>query len=84
MYYVYVLKSEKDQGLYIGYSENLKERFRAHNSGEVLATRPRRPLNLVFYEAYTAKSDAKRREKYLKTSKGLSTLRLMLRESLKS
>ena len=82
MHYVYVLKSEKDHELSVGYSEDLQERVRAHNAGEVPATRPRRPLRLVFYEAYGAKSDAKRREQYLKTSKGSATLRLMLRDTL--
>lgn len=41
------------------------------------------PVELVFYEAYRNKYDALRREKYLKTSKGKSTLKNMLREFFK-
>lgn len=39
-------------------------------------------LNLFFYEAFLAKEDAIRREDYLKTTKGKSTLRMMLRVSM--
>ncbi len=83
MYYVYVLKSQLDGKLYVGYTTNLEKRLQKHRSGEVLSTSPRRPLELVFYEGYKNMEDAKRREMYLKTSKGKSSLRMMLRDSLK-
>lgn len=82
MYYLYVLKSRIDGMLYIGYTSDLKARFRKHQDGEVKSTKPRRPLELIFYEAFKHKFDAKRRERYFKTTKGKSTLRQMLRESL--
>jgi len=83
MYYVYVLKSQMDGKLYIGYTTNLKNRLQKHQYGEVLSTSPRRPFELIFYEGYKTMEDAKRREGYLKTSKGKSSLRMMLRDSLK-
>ena len=83
MYYVYVLKSELDGKLYIGYTENLQSRLKRHQGGEVISTKPRRPFNLIFYEGYKSKEDAKRRERYLKTSKGKASLRMMLQHSLK-
>jgi putative endonuclease len=82
MYYVYILKSQKKDWLYIGYSENLKRRFTEHQKGLSLATKPYRPFDLIFYEAYKAMSDAKRREQYFKTQKGRRTLKLMLKASL--
>jgi putative endonuclease len=82
-YYVYVLKSLKDENFYIGYTMDLKTRFMEHQKGAVASTKSRLPLQLVFYEAYRNKYDALRREKYLKTSKGKSTLRQMLKEFLK-
>jgi predicted GIY-YIG superfamily endonuclease len=33
MYYVYVLKSFKDNNLYIGYSEDLQTRIATHHKG---------------------------------------------------
>jgi putative endonuclease len=83
MFYVYVLKSQMDGNLYIGYTTNLKNRLQKHQNGEVLSTSPRRPFELIFYEGYKNMEDAKRREGYLKTSKGKSSLRMMLRDSLK-
>lgn len=52
MYYVYVLKSIKDGKLYTRKTSNLKRRIREHNSGKVISTKARRPLELVFYEAF--------------------------------
>ena len=83
MYYVYILKSGLDGDLYIAYTTDLRKRIRRHQNGEVQSTKSRLPFELIFYEAYKDNADAKRREKYLKTSKGKSTLRLMLRNSLK-
>jgi len=80
MYYVYVLQSQKDKLLYIGFTENIKSRITHHNKGLVLSTKNRRPLVLIFYEFYLMKEDALRRESYLKTSKGKTALKLMLKE----
>jgi len=66
MYYVYVLKSDKDKKCYIGHTRNLKKRFYEHNSGKVSSTKPRRPLVLVYYEAYKSLADAREREVRLK------------------
>jgi len=81
-YCVYVLHSVADDLLYVGFSTNLKQRLTDHFNGKVAATAPRRPLHLVHVEYYLSRSDAVRREKYLKTTRGKRTLRLMLRDSL--
>ena len=66
MYYVYILKSKKDFRFYIGFTNNLKERFVKHNSGQSTYTRKFMPWVLVYYEAYFSKNDAVLREKQLK------------------
>jgi putative endonuclease len=83
MYYLYVLRIQLDGGLNTGYTGNLKNRLKQHQNGEVTSTKPRRPLELIFYEEYRNQVDAKRRERYFKTTRGKSSLRLMLRDSLK-
>ncbi|MFA7253389.1 MAG: GIY-YIG nuclease family protein [Patescibacteria group bacterium] len=83
MYYVYILKSLSNNFTYVGYTTDLKKRFDYHQNGYVKSTKAYKPFELIFYEAYKAMADAKRREKYLKTDKGKSTLRMMLRESLR-
>lgn len=61
MYYVYILKSLKDLKLYIGRTNDLKRRFNEHKNGKVISTTNRRPLELIFHEAFKIKSDAIRR-----------------------
>ncbi len=70
MFYTYVLKSNKDSKLYIGFSEDLIKRIKEHNNGLVEATKERRPLELVYYEACKNKDKAIKREKYFKTGFG--------------
>jgi putative endonuclease len=83
-YYVYVLQSLRDNGLYIGSTGDLRMRFRLHNDGAVRSTSPRRPFELIFYEAYRSEYDAKRREIYLKSTKGRTTLKSMLQNFLQA
>ncbi|MEK7480727.1 MAG: GIY-YIG nuclease family protein [Patescibacteria group bacterium] len=83
MFYVYILLSKKDGQLYVGFTPDLKQRFKKHENGYVLATKNRRPLVLIYYEAYTSNTHAKRREKYLKGGKGRSELKIQLKECFK-
>lgn len=82
--YVYILQSLKNKGLYVGYTRDLGKRFREHNMGHNFSTRPFAPWDLVHYEAYRNEMDAKRREKYLKTSQGARLLKRMLKEFIYS
>jgi len=75
MYYTYVLKSKKDQKLYIGFCNDLKQRFKEHNEAKVDATKHRRPLELIYYEACKNKYDAILREKSLKSGFGRAYLK---------
>jgi len=70
MFYVYILQSIKDNKLYIGYSSNLKQRIDEHSRGIVTSTKNRRPMVLIYYEAYRAEKDARVREIFLKTGQG--------------
>ena len=74
-YYPYVLKSKRDGKLYIGYSNTLKKRIKEHNKGLIDATKPRRPLELIYYEACLTKENALKREKYFKTDFGRNFLK---------
>ncbi|OHA57021.1 MAG: hypothetical protein A2114_01250 [Candidatus Vogelbacteria bacterium GWA1_51_14] len=69
-YYVYVLKSSKDNKLYIGCTQDLKKRLAMHNSGQVKSTRSRRPFELIYSEGYDDKYQAFYRERFYKTAKG--------------
>ena len=80
MFYIYLLESVKNKNLYIGYTEDLRKRFKEHNQGLNFSTKSYRPWQLIHYEAYLNEQDAKRREKYLKTSQGSRLLKRMLKE----
>ncbi len=69
MYYVYVLKC-CDGFLYTGCTKDLKERFQRHLNGHVPATKPRLPVELIFYCAFKDKYKAFAFEKYLKAGSG--------------
>lgn len=70
MHYIYILKSLKDGKYYTGFSSDLRSRLKDHQAGNVQSTKNRRPLELIYYEAYKEKTQALRREKFLKTTKG--------------
>ena len=80
MYYTYVLKSKKDDKLYTGSTTDLKSRLEKHKKGQVESTKNRRPLKLIYYEACLKESDARRREKTLKSYRG----KMFIRNRLKS
>ena len=82
MYYVYALKSIKNNDLYIGYSQDLRQRLKYHNQGNVKATKDNRPWKLVYYEAYKEKKDAAKREKQLKNHRAKEDLKIQLKHSL--
>lgn len=66
MFYVYLLKSEKDNSIYIDCSNDLRRRLDEHNSEKVRSTKAKTPWELVYYEAYSKEHLAYKREKSLK------------------
>ena len=83
MFYTYILKSKKDGDLYIGSTDNLRERFIKHNKGQVLSTKNRRPLEIIYYEAYKSESDARQREHNLKLRRNaFSQLKRRIKKSI--
>lgn len=82
MFYVYILQSLKDKGLYIGYTNNLKKRFIEHQKGKSLSTKSRIPFKLVHYQAFISQKDALETEKYFKTTRGWERINRMLENTL--
>jgi putative endonuclease len=70
MYYVYILKSLKDNTLYKGFTSDLSKRCAEHNSGKSNFTSTKTPWILVYFEIYSQKDIAIKREKYLKSAAG--------------
>ena len=79
-HYIYLIQSKKTGQLYKGYTTDLKKRLVEHNRGLNFSTKTQKPWEIIHYEAYLDERDAKRREKYLKTSQGMRLLQRMLKE----
>ncbi len=82
MYYIYISQSKKDDNFYTGYTKDLKNRLKEYNSGKVLSTKDRLPLDLVYYEACLNQQDATHREQYLKTAWGKRFIKNRLKNYL--
>ena len=80
---MYILKSLKDEKLYIGYTNNLERRVKEHNSLKNTSTKSRAPFRLVYYEAYINRNEAKKREENLKLrARAFRQLRLRIEKSI--
>ncbi|MBI4067541.1 GIY-YIG nuclease family protein [Candidatus Gottesmanbacteria bacterium] len=69
MWYVYILLCS-DNRTYIGCTDNLKDRIKRHEKGQIPATKLRRPIKLISYFAFSNKYTAFNFEKYLKSGSG--------------
>ena len=69
MYYLYILKSNKDGKYYIGSTSDIERRLIEHNSGRSRYTKNKGPFELAHKETYNTNSEAKKREFYLKSLK---------------
>ncbi|MBU1905486.1 MAG: GIY-YIG nuclease family protein [Candidatus Omnitrophica bacterium] len=66
MHYVYLLKSEKNNSIYVGNTNDIAKRLTEHNRGGVSYTKNHAPYKLVYYEAFFDRQDAIERESKLK------------------
>lgn len=82
MFYTYVLQSQKNDKIYIGYTEDLRKRFKEHNEGKSTYTKGRGPYKIIYYEACLNKDNARSRELYLKTGIGRRYLNSRLKRFL--
>lgn len=78
MYWVYVLESETTGKKYTGQTSDLAKRLESHNQGEQIATKHGVPWKLVHLEKYLTRSEAMKREKYLKTGKGREEIQIKI------
>lgn len=79
MFYIYILKSSKDNRTYIGYTNNLEERLKKHNTGQVKSTKFRMPLDIIYSEKFNTSIEARKRELYWKSGGGRRKLKELLK-----
>ncbi|MDO8499399.1 MAG: GIY-YIG nuclease family protein [bacterium] len=82
MFTVYILYSEKLQRRYIGSTDDIKRRFKEHNSGKVSFSSKGVPWKIIYLEMFTNKKDAQNEERFLKTGKGRDRMKYLLQNTL--
>lgn len=66
MNYTYIVQCS-DGTLYTGWTNDLTHRMQAHNQGKgAKYTKARRPVTLIYYEAFETKEEAMKREYAIK------------------
>ena len=70
MHYTYILLSSKSYIFYFGSTNDLKQRFTLHNTGQVKFTKPHLPWKLVWYAGFLTEKEARDFELYLKSGSG--------------
>ena len=78
MFIVYAILSLKDQRIYVGMTSDLGKRLREHNAGKTKSTKGYRPWQLIYSESLPLRTEARAREKYLKSGIGKEFLKSMV------
>ncbi|MDI6758678.1 MAG: GIY-YIG nuclease family protein [Candidatus Omnitrophota bacterium] len=78
MYWVYILRSKKDNRHYTGYTNNLERRLEDHNREKSASVKYRGPFEIVHYEKYSTRPEAVLREKQIKSYKGGEAFKKLL------
>ena len=68
MHYLYILQSIKDNGFYIGITQDIEKRLKDHNYGKTKSTKNRTPFRLIYSEQFDNRFAARVREIELKTN----------------
>jgi putative endonuclease len=68
-YYTYIIKSDKDGSFYIGSTSNIERRLLEHNNGHSPYTSKKIPWKLIYLQEFKSKTEAIKREKFLKKQK---------------
>jgi putative endonuclease len=81
-FYVYILRSEIVEKYYIGSTSDLEKRIKLHNSTKARWTKKYQPWVLIYSEEFISRSEAIKREKYLKSLKGIEKKLDLIKEQV--
>jgi putative endonuclease len=80
-YFVYILKSLKDETYYIGSTQDLNSRIERHNQGRVSCTKPRCSWKLGYAEEHPDRSSAVKKEYEIKKGKSREFIETLIKTS---
>ena len=75
VFFVYAIKSEVKNYIYVGLTNNFDRRLSEHNSGQNRTTKAYAPFVVILVESYMTRPEARKREKYLKSGIGKEYLK---------
>jgi len=78
MFFVYALQSTIAKRIYVGMSSDVERRLLEHNSGKTKSTKGYKPWILFYKEVFEIRTEARQREKYLKSGCGKEYLKKIL------
>ena len=78
MWFVYIIYSEKLDRYYIGYTDDIPWRIERHNQGWGRFTKSGIPWQLVYFETYSTKQEAIKRERAIKIKKSRSYIESLI------
>lgn len=77
MYCVYILLNNAGTRTYTGVAEDVNERLAVHNAGRVKSSSPYRPCNIIHTEPFETLIEARRKEKFYKSTTGRRRIKKM-------
>jgi putative endonuclease len=80
-WYVYAIKSEINNTLYVGMTQDLERRLQEHNKGKGKYTKAYIPWVLVYSEYIGDRKEARKKEKYYKSGIGKEKLKQLISAS---
>jgi putative endonuclease len=75
MYFVYILKSNRDNSFYYGSTKDLCKRLCEHNKRKVKYTKGHVPWVIHYFEKFENRPEALRRELFFKSIDGYNWLK---------
>lgn len=81
MWYLYILRSEVKDKIYIGSTNDLKRRLEQHNRGHTKSTKRFAPWSIVYVEKFSEKKDARARELQLKNWKNRKRIESLIEKN---
>ena len=79
-FYVYVLQSVVNKHFYVGHTKHILERWEEHNRGKSKFTKKFLPYRLVYFETFSSRPLAVKREIFFKSGKGREWLKEKLKQ----
>jgi len=80
-YFVYILKSIKEDTYYVGSTQDLDSRLERHNQGRSKYTKAKRPWQLVYREKCQSRAEAMSLERKIKARKSKDYIEALVRTS---